>query len=159
VHGDIKPSNIMVSPTGHVTLLDLGFARRIAGCGDEPRDLPFLGTLCYCAPELLTSRLRADTRSDLYSLAVVLYEMLVGSVPFASQDAAEVVRRQREEKPLDVRIVAPHIPARVARLINQMLSKDPLRRVQTAAEVVERLAGLEIETFSQRSTARAIEAA
>lgn len=151
LHNDIKPSNILVAPSGHVTLLDLGFARRLEACKSDPRDQPFLGTLCYCAPELLTSRLRADTRSDLYSLAVVLYEMLVRTVPFDSHDAVEVVRRHREEKPLDVRIVAPHLPARVARLINQMLAKDPLRRVQTAAEVVERLASLEIETFSQRS--------
>jgi serine/threonine-protein kinase len=153
VHGDVKPSNILVSPSGHVTLIDLGFARRIAPLS-QPADTqaqPFLGTLCYCAPELMISRLRGDVRSDLYSLAVVLYEMLAGTMPFESHDPAEIVRRHREELPLDVRILSAHIPAKVARLINLMLSKDPLRRVQTASEVIDRLMALEVETFSQRS--------
>jgi len=153
VHGDVKPSNILVSPSGHVTLIDLGFARRTLSASqpEDPHEQPFLGTLCYCAPELMISRLRGDVRSDLYSLAVVLYEMLAGTMPFESHDPGEIVRRHREELPLDVRILAPHIPAKIARLINIMLSKDPLRRVQTAAEMIQRLTALEIETFSQRS--------
>ncbi len=80
-HGDIKPQNIIVSTEGHATLIDLGFALR----SNEPHcsgDRFAMGTLNYVAPEVLTSALRTDHRSDLYSLGITLFEMLTGRVPF-----------------------------------------------------------------------------
>ena len=132
MHADIKPSNIRVSPAGHATLVDLGSAQR----PDEGRSLadrPLVGTLAYMAPEMLVSSLQADIRSDIYSLGVTLYQLLTGRLPFPSGDAQRLIRDHRQELPTDLRLWAPQMPTHVARLVRQMLAKQPLRRPQTRA--------------------------
>lgn len=150
MHGDVKPSNIFVAPDGHVTLLDLGFARHrdeVAWAADRC----VKGTCNYIAPEMITSRLRPDTRSDVYSLGVVLFEALAGRLPFAGSDLGEVATQHKEVRPPDLRRLAPHLPKDVTRLVHEMLAKDPLRRPQTPAELVDRLFRLEITSFAERS--------
>jgi serine/threonine protein kinase len=150
MHADVKPSNIFVAPTAHVTLIDLGFARR----GDEIGSVasrPVVGSLDYIAPEALSSTLRADIRSDIYSLGVTLFEMLSGRLPFDADDVATLAAAHRQSLPCDLRVLEPQIPTRVARLIRQMLAKEPLRRPQTPRELVDRLTALEIDTFAQRA--------
>ncbi|HEY4759432.1 MAG TPA: serine/threonine-protein kinase, partial [Thermoguttaceae bacterium] len=110
MHGDVKPSNIMVSPEGHATLLDLGFARRSDEIGSAV-DRCVLGTFHYIAPELLTSSLRADIRSDIYSLGAVLYRILAGRLPFAGDDLAELASQHKQSLPPNLRRLAPHLPA------------------------------------------------
>ncbi|MBX7166559.1 MAG: serine/threonine protein kinase [Pirellulales bacterium] len=146
IHGDIKPANVLLSPRGHATLIDLGFARR----PDEERcaaDRPVLGTTSYMAPEVFSSRLQADERSDLYSLGVTLYELLAGRLPFPGESAEQVVACQRGVAPTSLRSIASNVPAAAAELIHALLAKEPLRRPQTAREVADRLASLEIETL------------
>ena len=150
LHGDVKPSNIMLSPDGHATLLDLGFARRTDE-GGSAVDRCVLGTFHYIAPELLSSAIRADARSDIYSLGAVLFRILAGRLPFESADMAELATQHRQSLPPDLRRVAPHLPAEVARLVHRMLSKDPMRRPQTPRELIDALARLEIETFAERA--------
>ncbi|MGA2796601.1 MAG: serine/threonine-protein kinase [Thermoguttaceae bacterium] len=150
MHGDVKPSNIMLSAGGHATLLDLGFARRRDETGSVV-DRCVLGTFHYIAPEFLTSALRADIRSDIYSLGAVLYRILAGRLPFVGYDLGELASQHKQSLPPDLRRIAPHLPAGVARLVHQMLSKDPLRRPQTPRELIEILARLEIESFSERA--------
>jgi serine/threonine-protein kinase len=152
MHADVKPSNVFLSPTGHVTLIDLGFARRL----DEMSNVasrPILGTLNYMAPEMLVSGLKADIRSDIYSLGVTLFRMLTGRLPFDVRDVAQLAEQHRQNVPGNLRVLAPLVPTRVARLVRQMLAKEPLRRPQTPRELIERLARLEIETFSDRAVA------
>lgn len=149
-HGDIKPSNILLSPEGHVTLLDLGFAQR-TGEVSSLADRCVLGTCHYLAPEAITSALRPDIRSDLYSLGVVLFELLTGQVPFAGTTLSEVVAQHRQARPPELRKLAPRLPAAVACLVSSLLAKQPLRRPQTPRELIEQLAGLEILTFGQRA--------
>ena len=84
MHGDVTSGNIRVSPAGHVTLIDLSFARRREEIGSAA-DRPIMGTCSYVAPECLTSALRPDIRSDIYSLGVVLFEILSGSLPYLAQ--------------------------------------------------------------------------
>ncbi|MFH1923356.1 MAG: serine/threonine-protein kinase [Planctomycetota bacterium] len=149
MHGDVKPSNIFVAPDGHVTLLDLGFARRrdeVAWAADRY----VTGTCNYIAPEMITSRLRPDIRSDVYSLGVVLFEMLAGRLPFAGNDLGEIATQHKEARPPDLRRLAPHLPTDVTRLVREMLAKDPLRRPQTPAELVAHLLRLEIASFAER---------
>lgn len=149
MHGDVKPSNIVISPAGHATLIDLGFAaptrQRARIC-----NRPVLGTLNYIAPEILYSAYGGDSQSDVYSLGVVLFEMLTGRLPFDDHDVAELARQHRQQLPGDLRSLAPRIPTRAARLVQQMLSKEPLRR-PSPDDLVERLIALEIETFGERS--------
>ncbi|MGD0901076.1 MAG: serine/threonine-protein kinase [Thermoguttaceae bacterium] len=164
IHGDIKPSNLFVSPEGHVTLLDLGFARHR---GDAPhrgatmlRMVPgpaagrcLIGTPYYLAPECFSDSLGPDIRSDLYSLGIVLYELLSGRLPFERQDLAGLANQHKRTAPVRLGRLAPHLPLEVARLVHEMLAKDPLRRPQAPGEVVGRLVGLEIATFTERVAA------
>lgn len=148
MHCDVKPSNILVSPWGHATLIDLGFARAADEKGSVA-DRPVLGTIHYIAPEMLYSALGGDIRSDVYSLGVTLFEMLTGRLPFDAEDIAELAAQHRQELPGDLRSMVPHLPTRAARLAHQMLAKEPLRR-PLPCDVIDRLAALEIETFAER---------
>ncbi len=150
MHADVKPSNLFLSRTGHVTLIDLGFARSTSERGSIA-DRPVLGTLNYMAPEVLYSSVGGDIRSDVYSLGVTLFEMLTGHLPFDSDDVAKLAAQHRQELPSDVRRLAPHVPTRAARLVHQMLAKEPLRR-PLPQDVIQRLVQIEIETFAERYT-------
>jgi serine/threonine-protein kinase len=150
MHGDIKPSNLLVSPEGHITLLDLGFARRHEETGSAV-DRCVLGTCNYLAPEWITSALRADIRSDIYSLGVVLFELFSGRLPFSGRDLAEVATQHMQSAPPNLSRLAPHLPDEAVGLVHQMIAKEPLRRPQTPRELVERLVALEVAFFSQRS--------
>ena len=152
MHGDVKPGNIFVSPQRHVTLLDLGFARRADEAGSAA-DRCVLGTYHYLAPEMIVSAIRADIRSDVYSLGVVLYELLSGRLPFDGEDLAELVGQHRQAAPPDLHRLAPQLPIEVVGLVREMLAKEPLRRPQTPCELIDRLAELEIATFAQRAVA------
>ncbi len=149
MHGDVKPGNIHLSPQGHVTLLDLGFARRPQETGSAV-DRCLLGTVGYLAPETIVSTLRSDIRSDICSLGVVLFEMLAGRLPYAGQTLAELAAQHRQDRAPELRRLVPHLPAGVVRLVREMLCKEPLRRPQTPRELIDRLWGLEISTFSER---------
>jgi eukaryotic-like serine/threonine-protein kinase len=149
MHADVKPSNIFLSPDGHVTLLDLGFAR-------QPEDATSFvnrcvtGTMQYIAPEMITSALRPDIRSDIYSLGATLYEMLAGKPPFSADSLEQLAELHRQGEPPPLRTLVPAVPATVARFVHQMLAKEPLRRPQTPGEVVDRLVDFEIATFDRR---------
>jgi eukaryotic-like serine/threonine-protein kinase len=149
MHGDLKPGNLFLSPEGHVTLLDLGFARGPDETGSAV-DRCVLGTCNYLAPEWITSSLRADIRSDIYSLGVVLFEILSGRVPFAGRNLAEVATQHRQAIAPNLQRLVPHVPGDVADLVRRMLAKDPLRRPQTPREIIELFAAMEIATFSER---------
>lgn len=153
MHGDVKPSNLMISPSGHVTLIDLGFAAETTG-RVSIADRPLLGTISYMAPELLFSSSGGDAQSDVYSLGVLFFESLTGRLPFDTEDVAELTLQHRQQLPSDVRCYVPQIPLRAARLVQQMLSKEPLRR-PTPGELVQRLISLEIETFAERFSCEA----
>jgi serine/threonine-protein kinase len=149
LHGDVKPANLMLSAGGHTTLLDLGFVRELEETGSV-LDRPVAGTINYLAPELLTSTMRADERSDLYSLGATLYEMLCGRPPLAAGSLAELAEVQQRGDMPDVRALSPQVPGEVAELVRALLTRDPLRRPRRAAEVVRRLIGLEIRTLAER---------
>jgi serine/threonine-protein kinase len=150
MHGDVKPANIHLSLEGHVTLLDLGFARHRQETGSVI-DRCVLGTVAYLAPETIVSALRCDIRSDVYSLGVVLFEMFAGRLPFTGQTLAELAAQHRQDRAPELRRLVPYLPAGVIRLVREMLCKEPLRRPQTPRELIDRLWALEISTFSERT--------
>ena len=150
MHGDVAPGNIQVSPTGHVTLLDLNFARRREEFGSAV-DRPIMGTCGYLAPEYLTSALRPDIRSDIYSLGAVLFEVLSGRRPYEAETLAELATQHRQAVPPELARLAPHVPREVVQLVRRMMANEPLRRPQTPRELIDQLVALEIATFSERA--------
>lgn len=147
IHGDVKPSNIFLSPDGHATLLDLGFARPI-GAVHCLSDRCILGTPSYMAPELLTAASAADIQSDVYSLGAVLYELIAGRLPFDAADLGAMVAAHRQGRPPRLEELASGVPREVAQLASRMLAKDPLRR-PAPAELVRRLTALEIAAMGR----------
>ncbi len=153
MHGDVKPANVMLSPSGHVTLLDLGYARRL----DEEAwqlERPLVGTPYYMAPEMFTSRLKVDIRADLYSLGALLYELISGVRPFAGPQLSQVVTQHLTQAPRPLRHLVPWLPRPVAELVHRLLAKEPLRRPEGAAELVRELVELEVRFFDHRELLR-----
>lgn len=150
IHGDVKPSNLFVSPDGHTTLIDLGFCQTPA----ETRswaDRPVVGTLNYMAPERITSACSADIRSDLYCLGVTLYEMLTGRLPFEASEPAELIAQHRSQRPEPLGKLCPELPAEVVALVDRLLAKDPMRRFDAPQELASTLVRLEIACFAKAS--------
>jgi eukaryotic-like serine/threonine-protein kinase len=139
VHRDLKSANVMVTPEGRVKVLDFGLARRlgdsVAGAAAETSSwtMPGMiaGTLSYMAPEILRGE-RADARSDVWAMGVVLHEMLTGERPFAGQTPFELssVILNGSPRPLPSRV-----PAGLVAVTRKCLEKDPAARYSTAAEL------------------------
>jgi serine/threonine protein kinase len=151
-HGDVKPSNLFLSPGGHVTLLDLAFARH-RGENARQSGRSLMGTPCYLAPECFSDAPQPDIRSDFYSLGAVLYQLLGGRLPFQAEELGQLAIQHKQQGPPNLRRLAPFLSVAVVRLVHEMLAKDPLRRPQTAGELVRRLVPLEIATFAERAVA------
>jgi serine/threonine-protein kinase len=149
IHTDVKPDNLLVSPTGHATLIDFGFVQTPAEAS-QWATRPLAGTLAYIAPEMVTSALAAGPQADIYSLGVTLYEMLTGMRPWSTEDPAELAARHREAKPADIRQQRPELSQPIAELVHAMLAKNPLRRPGSTRELATRLVRLEIESFTLR---------
>jgi serine/threonine-protein kinase len=146
LHGDVKPDNIVVSSHGHVTLVDLGLARPLNEMSRVSRRA-LMGTLKYAAPESFVNSRTEDQRSDFYSLGVTLYELLTGQLPFQGNDPRQLVNAHLRQSPPNPRRLVPQLPRSINRLLQPMLAKEPMRRPQSAEELVAHLVRLEIETF------------
>ncbi|MCK4416578.1 MAG: protein kinase [Candidatus Latescibacteria bacterium] len=140
LHRDIKPDNVMVAPDGTAKVLDFGIAS-IARSTTLTKANELLGTVEYMAPEQLLAD-GVDQRSDIYSLGVVLYEMLTGELPFTGTTPAAILYQQLEEKPTPPGNLNTSIPISVEKIVLKALSKDPNQRYQSASEMLEDIRGI-----------------
>jgi eukaryotic-like serine/threonine-protein kinase len=136
VHRDLKPHNVLIDEDGRVKVTDFGIAR--AGASDMTETGSIMGTAQYLSPEQAQGR-PVDARSDLYSIGIVLYELLTGRVPFDAESAVSVAMMQVSEPPQPPRELDPTIPPALEGVVLRALEKDPARRFADADEFIEAL--------------------
>jgi serine/threonine protein kinase len=144
-HRDLKPANVMITVDGRVKVLDFGLAKLV---DPSPLDLAgsllptaaltgeghIVGTVAYMSPEQAEGK-PVDPRSDLFSLGTLLYELATGERPFTGDTSASVIAAIIKDTPRAVTEVNPALPREMARIIRHCLTKDPMRRYQSAIEV------------------------
>jgi serine/threonine protein kinase len=132
-HRDLKPDNVLIAKDGRALLSDFGIAR-VQEESRLTRTGAAMGTLAYMSPEQFSKANEASSRTDIYSLGVMLYELLTGSVPFVGVDS-EVLQKHLNEKPLRPRTVRGEIPVVMEEVVMKCLEKKPQDRFQTTEEV------------------------
>jgi serine/threonine protein kinase len=135
IHGDVKPSNIRVTEDDKVKLVDFGVARFASQISGSDR---VLGTPAYLSPEQIEAR-KQDGRSDLFSLGVVLYEMLTGVRPFAGNSLGEVCAQILTTNPIPPSQLNPAVPAALDRILARCLAKNPDQRYQSGHDLARAL--------------------
>ena len=148
VHRDIKPENLMLRPDGYVKVVDFGLAKMTGGAvltlglsAAETESGLIMGTVNYMSPEQARG-LEVDARTDLWSLGVVLYEMLAGCLPFEGETASDVIVSILERQPARLSKHVPSMPDELDELIARALTKEKGGRCQTAKEMLVELNGL-----------------
>jgi eukaryotic-like serine/threonine-protein kinase len=136
VHRDIKPHNVLIDQEGRVRVADFGIAR--AGTSDMTETGSIMGTAQYISPEQAQGR-PVDARSDLYSIGVVLYELLTGRVPFDAESPVTVALMQVNEPPIPPMEIKPDIPPALDAIVMRAIEKDPARRFADADEFIAAL--------------------
>ena len=140
IHRDVKPQNVLVTETGNVKVADFGIARAASATivADASRTASILGTANYISPEQAMGK-EVDPRSDLYSLGVVLYEMLTGEVPYEADTPVAVAMKHVSEPPRVPREANPEVPEEISALVAKLLAKKPEDRYRDATELANDL--------------------
>ena len=139
VHRDIKPDNILLSD-GHALVADFGIARALRGGGENLTATgASIGTAAYMSPEQAAGERDVDARSDIYSLAIVLYEMLAGATPFAAPTPQATIARRFTEDPAPIRRQRASVPEHVERALQQAMARTAADRFTTARAFADAL--------------------
>lgn len=147
VHRDIKPQNIMMLEDGTIKVTDFGIAR-FAHSETHTMTDKAIGSVHYISPEQARGSL-TDAKSDIYSVGVMLYEMLTGTLPFEAESAVSVAIMQMQETPQNLRTLNPEVPEGLEEITLKAMRKDPEQRYQTAADMLD-----DIEQFKENPSIR-----
>jgi len=157
VHRDIKPHNVMIDDDRRVKVTDFGIAR--AGASQMTEAGSIVGTAQYLSPEQARGA-QVDQRSDLYSVGVVLYELLSGKVPFTGESPVEIAMKHLSDTPPPPSELNPDVPEELDKIVMRALAKDPARRYQSAEEMsadLERIArGLGVSRETEETATQII---
>jgi serine/threonine-protein kinase len=135
VHRDIKPGNVMITPSGEVKVMDFGIARALtSSTATMTQTAAVVGTAHYLSPEQARGE-HVDARSDIYSTGCLLYELLTGAPPFTGESAVAVAYQHVREDPLPPSQVEPDVPAAVDAVVLVAMAKNPVNRYGSAAEM------------------------
>jgi len=162
VHRDIKPDNILLdADSGRPMVTDFGIARAVSDGGDSRLTATgmAIGTPAYMSPEQAAGEREIDGRSDLYSLGIVGYQMLVGEPPFVAGSTPAILVKHISERPVPLEQRRADVPQDLARTIMVLLEKDPANRLPTAAALVAALDGGYLPMPSRSSTGARFDAA
>jgi ribosomal protein L37AE/L43A len=140
VHRDLKPGNVMVDGSGHVTVMDFGLAKDLYGGPGMTAPGTVMGTPSYMPPEQATGKIQqVDRSSDVYSLGAILYELVTGRPPFQSPQAMEIIRQVIQDPVVPPSKLRPDLPPAIERVILRALEKDKAARFRTASELSKEL--------------------
>lgn len=137
IHRDIKASNVLLNDEGRCYLTDFGIARVSTDATQLTSTGNVLGTVDYVAPELFEVHRRADSRSDLYSLGVLLYEMVTGRMPFTADNQLALISMHVSKQPPSPRLYVPQLPSQVEKVIYRALEKQPEMRYTDATALAD----------------------
>ena len=170
MHRDLKPDNVFVTADGRVKILDFGIAKLTqpdaafsgmtvmpttpAGAAPQTLSGMVVGTIGYMSPEQVRGGV-ADPRSDIFSLGVLLHEMLSGQRTFSGDTAADVMSGILRQDPPELPVAERHIPPALARIVNRCLEKNPAARFQSARDLAFALEALTAPSSSASSVVRA----
>jgi serine/threonine protein kinase/tetratricopeptide (TPR) repeat protein len=152
VHRDLKPQNIMIDREGNVRIMDFGIARRMRDSA-LTEEGAIIGTPDYMSPEQVDGK-EADQRADLYSLGVIIYEMVTGQVPFQGDSAMSVALKHKTEIPANPMELNVQVPESLNRLIHKCMEKDKEKRYQRAEDVLSDFVVIEKEIKGETETTR-----
>lgn len=138
VHRDVKPQNIMLQADGSIKMMDFGIARFSRAQSQTVSDKA-IGSVHYISPEQAKGD-HTDARTDIYSVGVMMYEMLSGKLPFDGTGAVSIAIMQISEKPKPLAEVAPNIPVGLRQITEKAMEKDPADRYQSAQEMLDAIA-------------------
>jgi serine/threonine protein kinase/tetratricopeptide (TPR) repeat protein len=134
VHRDLKPGNIMLGTDGRVHVMDFGLARSLAGDG-MTRTGTMLGTMEYMSPEQAQA-LEVDARSDIFTVGLILYELITGNMPFQADSAIASLLKRTQQRAVPMSEIDKNVPGVLSNIVSKCLERDPALRYQSAGELL-----------------------